>query len=231
MKPIGLFLAVASTIYCTAAGAQMLEPSYDQLNPTAEVQQERSSQRSASYRLKGEVKKLDKLKSMKHLNAHTEHSRNSQNLSGAVEDEDLANGEAMIEWDKWHKRFEQAVYHKFAAKLWGNDAINIGSLVLKLGTSPIPHFPVGTKATVGCDITDEGKLQNVRITSSSGNAEFDALVLKSVNAVRSKQVLRFPAGSKRHLVSKYESLWVGKQAGYHYSPHNDVEKIVVSKND
>lgn len=151
-------------------------------------------------------------------------------LKGVSKDTEDLDSEIQIEWDNWYKRFEKAIYNKFSVLLCGGDAVAIGGLFLKLGDAPPLKFKDGTNATFACDINSNKQLENLRITSSSGNYKFDSLVLQSVGSLNGKSILRFPKNSRRKQVSDSLALWIDrKNPGFNFKPSGEIEKVRVPK--
>lgn len=139
--------------------------------------------------------------------------------------------EVKIEWNRWRNRVNHSVWSKFCVLVNGGDAIVLGGLVLKLGNAPVPNFAVGTKATYVCDIDNERNVKNVRLTHPSGNKRFDQMVLRAVESLQGKSLLRFPKGSQRQLVSESLQLSISNNGGFHDSHENDVETYKASADD
>lgn len=135
--------------------------------------------------------------------------------------------ENSIIWDRWRNKVHRAIWARFCRLLAGGDAFMLGNTVFKLGDAAKPSFPLGTRASYVCTVSRDRNLLEAKITKSSGNQEFDELVLKSVRSIREKGLLRFPEGTKRESVTLSATMFTTKNGNYEDKQFNDVEKIVL----
>lgn len=157
-------------------------------------------------------------------------SRSDKQDAKSLEAGATADGEReenSIVWDRWRNKAHRAIWARFCRLLAGGDAFMIGNTVFKLGEAPKPVFPLGTRASYFCTVSSDRQLLDAKISRSSGNREFDELVLKSVRSIAEKGLLRFPEGSKRQSVSLSATLFTTKNGSYEDKQFNDVEKIVL----
>ncbi len=134
-------------------------------------------------------------------------------------------GNYSIIWDAWRNNVMKAVWAKFCILLEGGDAIKVGPLFLKMGMAPKPKFPPGTGATFHFTVAADRKIKDVKIVEPSGDAEFDALIKKSVEALEGKRILDFPEGSNRTDVYMGGRLITKRNGKFNSMDYNDVEKI------
>ncbi|MBX9770089.1 MAG: hypothetical protein K2X29_01885 [Candidatus Obscuribacterales bacterium] len=225
VSPILLLLLMA----VPAANAQVLDAIYDSVDS---IDKEAEPSNRSGTTLQGSIKKSEKSKNKK--TEDTKYDR-AQSLTLSTGDSiiqlrtpDLAEREIAIEWDTWHKRFQRDVYNKFSALLWGDDAVSLGGLIIKLGNLPVRNFPEGTRASFECDIYNTRDIRNLRITESTGNAEYDELILRSVEALNRKKSLKFPKESRRVQTTEGLTIWIDKKhSGFHFKPTGDFEKVTV----
>jgi hypothetical protein len=224
--------------------AQTLEPTYDIPVLHADLDQLHSNAQSApdptvidgSKLLHGSIQKRGKKETLRHASAlqdkvSTQEQAGTQlrgssssaaaiNKEGAEEEKDLK-----IAWDNWRNRFERAVHAKFSEQLAGGDAIYIAGITFKLGDAPVIRYAVGTKASFACEIFNDRQIRNLKITRSSGIQSFDNLILRSVQSLAGKSVLKFPKGSQRQKVAESLSLWRSRTNEFHKSEYNDIETV------
>lgn len=139
-------------------------------------------------------------------------------------DPDAGNAELQIEWDRWRNKFARAVWAKSSACIVGPGAFVIGTMVMKFGEAPGYHFPAGLKVTYRCEISNEGRITALTLSSSSGNRDFDNIILHCVRSTDGKRLLAFPRDSKRLSVIEEETLITGG-GGWHGRTYNDVEHV------
>jgi hypothetical protein len=100
-------------------------------------------------------------------------------LVGNVEEKNLA-----IEWNDWHNRFSRAVRKGAFASIY-----------------EMLNFRPGTITYYRCEVTADRHIKDVRIVRSSGNFWFDGAVVKAVRNLDGDDILAFPAGSRRSIIS------------------------------
>ncbi len=144
---------------------------------------------------------------------------NAATNSIGVEDQAM-----MIEWDKWRNRFSRKVWLKLNEKLTGGICINLGGILLTTGEGSGYHFRKGIEVTFMCDVTNDRRIRNLRVTAPSGDPTYDNLVLACVQSLDGKHSLKFPEGSKRTQVKTAATLRIGK-AYFHETKYNDNEFV------
>ncbi len=150
---------------------------------------------------------------------------NAQEGSATATEEE---GEISIEWDRWRNRFARAVWKRTNQKLAGGDAIMLGRFYIKYGNNRKPEIPRGAQVEVCCDITAERQVVNVHLVSTSGERNFNKLVLESFEDLNSKSLLEFPRGSQRNKVSMNLKLKIGT-GEFQETKFDDVETVKFSK--
>lgn len=195
--------------------------------PAIEDQSAPKSPNDSDMILKGAVEKVSKQSSnssMKQLQGENGNTSSNQ-LTGQIDTSDgKPTEEVSIDWDKWRNKMTRSIWVKFCELLNGGDAIMIGNTVIKLGDAPIPRFPLGTSATYSFNVNSERQLSNVRLTVSSGNQQFDKLVLRSVQSINRKKFLNFPKGSRRSLVTASAKLYTTKHGSFNNIAFGDIER-------
>ncbi|HEY9792303.1 MAG TPA: hypothetical protein V6D22_18010 [Candidatus Obscuribacterales bacterium] len=141
---------------------------------------------------------------------------------------DFANTDATIsetalsiEWDHWRNHVVHAAWTKWGELLAGG--LSIGPLKVSAGNGPGHNFPVGTRATFHCSITRDRRIEDLSLTESSGDPQFDRLVLASVRSLQGSRALSFPKGSQRASVEQSGTFRIGKTA-FHEARFSDVEQ-------
>lgn len=134
-------------------------------------------------------------------------------------------GNYSIVWDRWRNKVIKEVWSRFCINLKGGGAVRIGQLFLKTNFKKNIEFPKSMGATFSFSVEDGRKIKDVKIESSSGNAEFDNLVIKSVESLDGKSLLDFPSGTERRTVTLRSRLVIKKNGTFHGTEYNDIEKV------
>jgi hypothetical protein len=136
-------------------------------------------------------------------------------------DPDIAKNDVLVQWDGWRNRVVHAAWTNWGKKLDGG-GLSVGTFKMNLATKRITKFADGTRATFSCLVTRNCRLQDLKITETSGDQQFDDLVLASVRSLEGKSVLRFPSDSNRNAVTISCAFRIGKTQ---FRPHqfNDIE--------
>ncbi|MBP7863977.1 hypothetical protein KA183_19990 [bacterium] len=134
-------------------------------------------------------------------------------------------GNYSIIWDRWRNKVIKEVWEKFCINLKGGGAVRIGQLFIKTNFKKNIEFPKSMGATFSFNVEDGRKIKDVKIVTSSGNAEFDNLVIKSVESLDGKSLLDFPSGSERKTVTLRSRLVIKKNGTFHGTEYNDIEKV------
>jgi len=135
------------------------------------------------------------------------------------------SGKFAIIWDRWRNKVMREVWSRFCINLKGGGAIRIGQLFLKTNFKKNIEFPKSMGATFSFVVEENRKIKDVKIVKSSDNAEFDNLVIKSIEHLNGKSILDFPTGSQRKTVELRSRLIIKKNGTFHDTNYNDVEKV------
>lgn len=177
--------------------------------------------------LKGAIQRVSRPSSKSSLEqSETDNGNSTSNqINGQIDSSsEKLTEEVSIDWDSWRNKVTRSIWARFCELLNGGDAFMFGNMVIKLGNAPVPRFPLGTSASYSFDVNSERQLSNVRITDSSGNQQFDKLILRSVQSIDGKQFLKFPKGSKRNLVSASAKLFTTKHGSFTKISFGDIER-------
>lgn len=134
-------------------------------------------------------------------------------------------GNYSIIWDRWRNKVIKEVWSRFCINLKGGGAVRIGQLFLKTNFKKNIEFPKSMGATFSFSVEDGRKIKDVKIESSSGNTEFDNLVMKSVESLDGKSLLDFPSGTERKNITLRSRLVIKKNGTFHGTEYNDIEKV------
>jgi len=149
--------------------------------------------------------------------------------SANLEDGDLAHGdpdvtdqELQVEWDRWRNRFLRAVLAGATETMNNPQEVRFRWDPVK--HAMVPPFPMGMECGFSCVITNGRRIQDLEITSSSGNRGFDQAVLDAVKALEGTTILRFPDRSKRQFVSQAGGVKTSDHTENQYFKFGDVER-------
>lgn len=101
-----------------------------------------------------------------------------------------------IRWDSWYSKFGRAVIENIFTS-WAEALI----------------CPPGLLTMFHAEVTADKHIKSVEITRSSGNLWFDGMVIKAIRRLDGDDVLGFPAGSMRAVVSADLGIESGKGSG------------------
>ncbi|MBS1993699.1 MAG: energy transducer TonB [Cyanobacteria bacterium SZAS LIN-3] len=115
-------------------------------------------------------------------------------------------------WDEWHKRVAAWIDARFQKQ----------ALQQFKAAPPM-------RSRVSYMVSRDGRVGNVRVLSSSGNALYDRMLLSIVRSLAHQPVLLFPPDSKREFVEKTASFdWncnSGRRSGRISKPGSAPEKL------
>lgn len=140
---------------------------------------------------------------------------------------DAQDAPRSIEWDQWRNHILHAAWANWGQRLDGG--VNLGLLKINCGGKhPREPFANGTQASFQFTVTKEQRITGFRITESSGNAEFDDMVAKSVLSLDGKPMLAFPKGSERQTVIQRCTFRIGSKTEFRQHNFGDVEQSSAS---
>jgi hypothetical protein len=158
-------------------------------------------------------------------------------LSGSIQDEgsslmhedpDAQDSELMIQWDRWRNRLLHAVQDGMQ-----NDLNNPNDINMRWDPtthSMVSKFPLGTEAWFYCQVTPDEHIIHARIVHSSGNKSYDEAVLTALDNLQGSSILKYPAGSKRTIVSQVAGIKTADTSDYKYFHFGDVERQIIPGN-
>lgn len=132
-----------------------------------------------------------------------------------------------IEWDDWRNDILFAVYENFGVRLNNPQE---GELRWNARRKQfVSIYPIGTTAAFSFDVSVEKRISNTTILASSGLPEFDQLIIESITALSGQNILSFPSGSKRSVVTQFGSLGIGRTSKFEQSHYGDIETQSASR--
>jgi len=99
--------------------------------------------------------------------------------------------ETKVAWDEWHKRVADAILQRFSPL--ANAAFYRSKLLCAVATYTV---------------TRDGRIMNAHLVQENANAVFNAIVLNAINSLNdnsNKEILQFPAGSKKEQVEESQT--------------------------
>jgi hypothetical protein len=137
-------------------------------------------------------------------------------------DPDADDRELMVEWDRWRNRLLFAIQSGMQESLNNPDESNLRWD--PKSQTMVAKFPMGTITWFFCQVTPDRRIQNLKITHSSGFPGYDKAVLESINNLQGSSILRYPKGSKRMIVTQEAGIKTAETAEYRYFKFGDVER-------
>lgn len=147
-------------------------------------------------------------------------------IDNAVEDS-IIDHALTVHWDKWRNDVLYEMLLKFGDHL--NDPKKGGVKWSKKKSQYVSAFRIGTSAAFSCDITQDGKINNLQIIGSSGKPAFDQLVLNAIRDVEGSKILQFPKDSTRTVVNQVSSFQLGEKFDFKNYEFGDVEQTSASR--
>lgn len=146
----------------------------------------------------------------------------SQNppLQGKVDD-DSANQELLIEWDRWRNNLQRAIQNNVIARI--NVHNNVNFYFDQRQQMMVSRYPLGISAWYSCDVLPDKTIINIRITQSSGVQAYDQAVYQAIADLNRNNTLRYPKGSKRQIVNQQASIGTATSNQYQKFQFGDVE--------
>lgn len=106
-----------------------------------------------------------------------------------------------LEWEAWHKRVAESIYQRW---------IVFVDAAFKFDRSP-------KLARVDYVVTRDGQIQDVKLLVKSNNPMFDALIVQVVKSFNGeREILQFPAGSRRASIEKFGNFTQNQHTGSGY---------------
>ncbi len=138
------------------------------------------------------------------------------------QDPDIDDQELQVEWDKWRNRFLWAVQSGVQEALNNPD-----DAMLRWDPqrqSVVMRFPMGTVAWFACKITNDRKIENLKLMHTSNFPGYDKAVLSAVKSLEGTSLLRFPKRSKRLSVTQSAGIKTAESGERQFFNFGDVER-------
>jgi hypothetical protein len=131
---------------------------------------------------------------------HTDTSEST--LKGSVKkqtlDPDAADRDLLIAWDAWRNTVIKEELKSLRGLLHGWD----GMVYNRAYNRTDPRFPVGLTVATIAEVNANRQITQIDLVKSSGDPEFDKVVIKAINKLNGKKFLEYPTGSRRSLVGQ-----------------------------
>jgi hypothetical protein len=141
------------------------------------------------------------------------------------EDPDAQDQELMVQWDKWRNRFLWAIQSSMQEFLNNPDDANLRwdpeRQVL------LAKFPLGTVAWFSCHVTSDRHIESFKLLRSSGYPNYDKAVANAVRSLEGTSILKFPAKSRRPMVTQIAGIKTSEQGERQYFKFGDTERYTV----
>lgn len=137
-------------------------------------------------------------------------------------DEDSANQELQIEWDRWRNNLQREIQNNVIALINVHNDVNF--YFDQRQQMMVSRYPLGISAGYSCDVLPNKQIINIRITQSSGIQPYDQAVYQAIANLNGKNTLRYPKGSKRQIVNQQASIGTATSNQYQNFQFGDVER-------
>ena len=141
------------------------------------------------------------------------------------QDPDMDDAELMVEWDKWRNRFLWAVQSGVQESLNNPDDTMLRWDPARQAV--VMKFPMGTVAWFACKISNDRRVEFVKLMHSSGYPNYDKAVLNAVQMLEGSSILRFPGRSRRQFVTQSAGIKTSETGGRQFFKFGDVERYRV----
>ncbi len=136
-------------------------------------------------------------------------------------DDDAANQELLIEWDRWRNNLQKAIQNNVIARI--NVHNNVNFYFDPRQQMMVSRYPLGISAWYSVDVLPNKQAINIRITQSSGILPYDQAVYQAIADLNGSNTLRYPRGSKRQIVNQQASVGTATSNQYQNFQFGDVE--------
>jgi hypothetical protein len=140
----------------------------------------------------------------------------------ASNDPDAGDQELMIDWDVWRNNLMQAIQSGTLAKI---NVQNDVHFVWDPGRQMmVTRYPNGTSAWYTLAVLPDRRIINVRLTQTSRFPTYDQAVLQAINDLQGNNLLTYPRGSRRQIVSQEANVRTAGQSQSQNFQFGDVER-------
>lgn len=136
-------------------------------------------------------------------------------------DEDGADQELLVEWDRWRNNLQRAIQNNVIALI--NVHNNVNFYFDQRQNMMVSRYPLGISAWYSVDVLPTKKIVSIRITQSSGVKPYDQAVYQAIANLDGQNLLRYPKGSKRQIVNQQASIGTATSNQYQNFQFGDVE--------
>ncbi len=137
-------------------------------------------------------------------------------------DQDSANQELLVEWDRWRNNLQKAIQNNVIARI--NVHNNVNFYFDPRQQMMVSRYPLGISAWYSCDVLPNKTIINIRITQSSGIQAYDQAVYQAIADLNGTSTLRYPKGSMRQIVNQQASIGTATSNQYQNFQFGDVER-------
>jgi len=139
-----------------------------------------------------------------------------------MNDPDAGNQELQIEWDRWRNTLMQTIQLGTLAKInVHNDVHFIWDARAQMMVS---RYPNGVATWYSCDVLPNRTIINIRLVQSSRYPSFDQAVFEAINELQGNNILVYPSGSRRQIVSQESSVRTAAVTQLQNFQFGDVER-------
>ncbi len=141
--------------------------------------------------------------------------------AGVGNDPDAADQEIMIDWDRWHNTLLQAIQAGTLAKINVQNDVNFVWDPAK--QMMISRYGNGASTWYAFEVLPNRKIINIRLTQRSRFPSYDQAVVQAITDLQGNEILRYPKGSKRKIVTQESNVKTGAETQYQNFQFGDRE--------
>jgi hypothetical protein len=141
------------------------------------------------------------------------------------EDPDAEDQELMVAWDTWRNKFLWSIQSNMQEEMNNPDDANLRwdpeHQVL------LAKFPLGISAWFSCQVSADRHITSYKLVRSSGYPNYDKAVAASVKSLEGSSILKFPARSRRQIVTQVAGIKTSETGERKYQHFGDVERYTM----
>jgi len=125
-------------------------------------------------------------------------------IGNVMNDPDVGNQQLQIDWDRWRNTLKETIELNTLAKI--NVHNDVHFVWDPRAQMMVSRYPNGISTWYHIDVLPNRTIINIRLLQSSRYPSFDQAVFEAINQVQGSNILVYPIGSRRQMVSQESSV-------------------------